>query len=267
MNDDYLWDGSGEPDPDIEHLENLLGRYKGAATAPEMPQGIVPRPRRTLLPVAIAATIATVGLGTALLVQIGGYAPIQSASNAESFSPFTLFTPDEPGDHPTPPAPPVISAGKDSYNNKKPALRRDRIGDAPAPAVAPTPENFSNRRSSDSITGFATAMHAERIEVLFRSFRNAPVGGDTTGRDLAYDRKQSRELLTDNALLRQAADRNGDIQAKALLDSVEPLLIDIATLGDNATPDDVRAIQDRIQRKEIVSDLQLYAKASPARGL
>jgi hypothetical protein len=28
MSDDYLWDGSGEPDPEVERLENLLARYR-----------------------------------------------------------------------------------------------------------------------------------------------------------------------------------------------------------------------------------------------
>lgn len=28
MKDDYLWDGSGEPDPEIQHLEKILGRFR-----------------------------------------------------------------------------------------------------------------------------------------------------------------------------------------------------------------------------------------------
>jgi hypothetical protein len=28
MNDDYLWDGSGEPDPEVQKLEKTLGRYR-----------------------------------------------------------------------------------------------------------------------------------------------------------------------------------------------------------------------------------------------
>jgi hypothetical protein len=28
MKDDYLWDGSGEPDPEVQKLEKLLGRYR-----------------------------------------------------------------------------------------------------------------------------------------------------------------------------------------------------------------------------------------------
>lgn len=31
MNDDYLWDKSGEPDPEVQHLESLLGRYRHEA--------------------------------------------------------------------------------------------------------------------------------------------------------------------------------------------------------------------------------------------
>ena len=28
MNDDYLWDKSGEPDPEVERLEKLLGEFR-----------------------------------------------------------------------------------------------------------------------------------------------------------------------------------------------------------------------------------------------
>lgn len=34
MKDDYLWDGSGEPDPEVQKLENLLGRYRHEQSAP-----------------------------------------------------------------------------------------------------------------------------------------------------------------------------------------------------------------------------------------
>jgi hypothetical protein len=34
MNDDYLWDGSGEPDPEVQKLEKTLGRYRHKQPAP-----------------------------------------------------------------------------------------------------------------------------------------------------------------------------------------------------------------------------------------
>jgi hypothetical protein len=42
--DDYLWDGSGEPDPEIKRLEALLGRFHHARPAPVFPE--IPPERR-----------------------------------------------------------------------------------------------------------------------------------------------------------------------------------------------------------------------------
>jgi hypothetical protein len=44
MKDDYLWDGSGEPDPEVQKLETLLGRYRHNQPAPEFDQVAVIRP-------------------------------------------------------------------------------------------------------------------------------------------------------------------------------------------------------------------------------
>jgi len=71
MSDDYLWDRTGEPDPEIQQLENVLGtlRYQ--------PQPLlIPTPRQSWFkpnlrrgyasPLAIAATIAVMLLGLGL---------------------------------------------------------------------------------------------------------------------------------------------------------------------------------------------------------
>ena len=34
MRNDYLWDGSGEPDPEVQRLELLLGRLRHDRPAP-----------------------------------------------------------------------------------------------------------------------------------------------------------------------------------------------------------------------------------------
>jgi hypothetical protein len=38
MKDDYLWDGSGEPDPEVQKLEKVLGRYRHDRPAPSFEQ-------------------------------------------------------------------------------------------------------------------------------------------------------------------------------------------------------------------------------------
>jgi FecR protein len=44
MNDDYLWDGSGEPDPEIQKLENTLGKFRHQGQPPEFPEIAPVRP-------------------------------------------------------------------------------------------------------------------------------------------------------------------------------------------------------------------------------
>jgi len=68
MNDDYLWDGSGEPDVDVSHLEALLGRYRSAAPMPDFRRVAVIRPRRRWLLGASAAAAAALIVITVLAV-------------------------------------------------------------------------------------------------------------------------------------------------------------------------------------------------------
>ncbi len=44
MKDDYLWDGSGEPNPEVQKLESALGRYRHNQPAPEFEQAAEIRP-------------------------------------------------------------------------------------------------------------------------------------------------------------------------------------------------------------------------------
>jgi FecR protein len=68
--DDYLWDSSGPPDPEIERLERLLGRFRGSAR----PASFVPRPSTRRLPIvylAIAASLVwSCGLGLWHIVHV-----------------------------------------------------------------------------------------------------------------------------------------------------------------------------------------------------
>ena len=45
MSDEYLWDGSGEPDAELERLEKLLGRFRPAPAEFEFPTAATAQPR------------------------------------------------------------------------------------------------------------------------------------------------------------------------------------------------------------------------------
>ena len=83
MKDDYLWDGSGEPDPEMQKLENLLGRYRHEqpALARELEQALdhlaeeQPARRRwssrlSRLSLELGAVAAVVVIGVASFVTI-----------------------------------------------------------------------------------------------------------------------------------------------------------------------------------------------------
>ena len=58
MNEGYLWDKSGQPDPEIQQLEEILGTLRYQPKPLRMPVDLrVPRRRNHLPVLAIAATV------------------------------------------------------------------------------------------------------------------------------------------------------------------------------------------------------------------
>lgn len=120
-------------------------------------------------------------------------------------------------------------------------------------------------RSGRAITDDSkTARHVEQAQLLLRSFRNARVAdaGRRASSDLAYDKRQSKKLLYQNIVLRREAASRGNLPVESLLDSLEPILIDIANLPDKPAPEDVREISERMRRKNLVAMLQISSVES-----
>src|SRR6266704_2920126 len=78
MKEDYLWDGSGEPDPEVQKLESLLRRYRHDQPAPAFDPLAQeqPRPRgwrfpafRFSFPLAAAAAVVVMSITTFLVLR------------------------------------------------------------------------------------------------------------------------------------------------------------------------------------------------------
>lgn len=72
---DYLWDKSGEPDPEIQELERVLGTLRYQPRPLEIPEGLQPERQRFSLRgfaprLAIAAAIALIVLGAGLWLSL-----------------------------------------------------------------------------------------------------------------------------------------------------------------------------------------------------
>jgi hypothetical protein len=83
-NNDYLWDGSGKPDPEIQRLEALLGEFRHDRPAPLFPE-IVPSRRWTFFPLrvrlfpVVAATAAVLLAIAAITFLTHGTKPAPTA--------------------------------------------------------------------------------------------------------------------------------------------------------------------------------------------
>jgi hypothetical protein len=67
MNDDYLWDRTGKPDPEIQELEELLGTLRYQPRPLEIPRNLtIARRRQFIMPASIAAAIIMLAVLSAL---------------------------------------------------------------------------------------------------------------------------------------------------------------------------------------------------------
>lgn len=104
---DYLWDRSGEPDPEVQQLEEILGTLRYQPRALEIPAGIqVGRERRffrgSAPRVAIAAAIAALLLGIGLFLGLQRLQRGQRAEIVKANAPKPNPTVPSPSEKPNP---------------------------------------------------------------------------------------------------------------------------------------------------------------------
>jgi hypothetical protein len=126
----------------------------------------------------------------------------------------------------------------------------------PGEQFAAMPESV---RPADAET--MTAMHFEKSETLLRSFRNVRLNEAGSAAEVSYERSRAQQLVYQNMMLRREADLRGDVQVASLLESLEPILLDISNLPDKPDQDAVRVIRERVERKNIVALLKVNSTA------
>ena len=142
--------------------------------------------------------------------------------------------------------------------DNRPAILREEPSEATV-ALGADATRFEQPVAVNSLFDPETSKHFEKAQLLLRAFRNASAAKG----DLAYEKQLSRRLLYQNILLRRDAEAKGNLPAEEALNSLEPFLLDIANLPDKPSPDELSGIRQRLQRKEMIASLQIYA-AQPA---
>ncbi len=265
------------PDPVGTH--NRLAQVVGsdyAAAKPKVPVGFPGwfRPSPAFAAIAFVLVTGIVGLLVYRSVhkQVSGpdktnqYIASQgnkSSANATAKNPASTFSATDTNKKGT-----VKTGGRPPKTKSRPRVETPKPRFNPPELTSPygtqvIAANNSSAASVDKVqpadTESLTARHFEQSELLLRSFRN--VREDETRAEVSYERKRAQKLVYQNIMLRREADASGDVQVSSLLESLEPILLDIANLPERPHNDDVTAIKQRVQRKNLVALLQVNSTA------
>jgi len=262
MNDDYLWDRSGEPDPEVERLERVLGeyRYRETPLSPVLRSHFSWQRKPWVMFAAAAAAAILIVVAGLWIVRLQNKAMVNAPELVvKEKQPQPMSRPEKKPETPSQPerpnsvaiAPKPVRKAPVRPTSERPALDEPII-------VEPT---FVAERQPiiNPFIDVETARHIERAQLLLRSFRNSRDVGSQPDSNLAYEKQDSRELLYKNVLLRRDAEAKGNLPVEELLGSLEPFLLDIANLPDKPSGNEVRSIKERMHKKEIVSALQIYS--------
>ena len=102
------------------------------------------------------------------------------------------------------------------------------------------------------IDRFGSRVHIQRVDLLLRAMDRSDAPTDQQNR-----RRQARNILQDNTVLRLQAEALGDARTAATLSQFEPLLLDVAHLPERPEPEEWDALRKRIQRESTYIETSL----------
>jgi predicted anti-sigma-YlaC factor YlaD len=141
---------------------------------------------------------------------------------------------------------------------------------AKGPAGPATPVAQTHSANNDRLLILVVGDHLENSERVLTELANAD-----PKKQLALDGQQARvqDLVVSNRLYRQSATERGDKRMASILSDLEPVLTEIANAPSTLTPEQVRALQRRIDAQGLLFKVRLISaqtsggeSAPPATG-
>jgi len=122
-----------------------------------------------------------------------------------------------------------------------------RAAGAAATAVRPFTAGQRERLLRAALAG-----HLEKASLLLTDLAHAPAG-----QDLGDERRWAASLLESNRLYRSAAERAGQRRIVALLDELDPLLVELANAPGEG---EVAPLQERIDRRDLLFKVRVVGQ-------
>jgi len=147
MNDDYLWDRTGEPDAEIQQLEEILGTLKYQPTPLLIPAQLPSlQKRRHFSYLAVAAAVALMLFGAGFWILVTSRQPVESVSVRPISTPAITPVPT-----PSLPARESEQAVKSSEDKGRTTIPKGRPTQATTVASNASPSRMRTIKRSEAI--------------------------------------------------------------------------------------------------------------------
>jgi hypothetical protein len=123
-----------------------------------------------------------------------------------------------------------------------------------APNVQPASTQQQQQIVRDRILFVFVGDHFAKSERILVELTNLQVTGDT---DISKERERAGALLASNRLYRRTAEDRGEEKVATLLEELEPVLLQIAHAPADASAEELRKLQRRVEEKGLVLKLRV----------
>jgi len=123
----------------------------------------------------------------------------------------------------------------------------------PAPAAQPAAIGSA---SKDRLLLVVVSDHLDSSERMLLEISNADAKHPL---DVASQSKRAGELVASNRIYRQTATRRGETRIASLLSDLEPVLVELSHAGSTLSPDEIAALQKRIDSKGLLFKVRVVS--------
>jgi hypothetical protein len=124
---------------------------------------------------------------------------------------------------------------------------------APAPAAQPAAIGSA---SKDRLLLVVVSDHLDSSERMLLELSNADAKHPL---DISSESKRAGELVASNRIYRQTAARRGETRIASLLSDLEPVLVELSHAGSTLSPDEIAALQKRIDSKGLLFKVRVVS--------
>lgn len=131
------------------------------------------------------------------------------------------------------------------------------------PGTPPTVAKTAQPSGKDRVLMVAVGDHLDRTEMMLVELANTRAEGKV---DISAEREFAQNLVNENRLYRQTAQRDKDPEIANVLDEVERVLIDIAHHPDSVSGKELEELQQRIESQGVLFKVRVIESKVKARS-